>query len=86
MIFCVYLPIIYNFDSGTAGRDDDRPQEYGSVVYIYNENSVRLYAPNARNNYDTGYVIYTGESHKHAHVHAYTHVYFILFYVLLSVK
>ena len=49
--------------SGTAGRDNDAPDEYGSVVYIYNENSVRIYAPNKyTNGYDSGYTIFTGNS------------------------
>ena len=54
-------PTAINFDSGTAGRDDDRPQKYGSVVYVYNDNSVRLYAPKMANGHDAGYAVFTGK-------------------------
>ena len=54
--------VLTGFDSGTGVRDDDEPYEYGSVVYIYNENTVRLFAPNMVNGYASGYVIYTGKN------------------------
>ena len=53
--------VLTGFDSGTGVRDDDEPYEYGSVVYIYNENTVRLFAPNMVNGYASGYTIYTGK-------------------------
>ena len=46
--------------SGTGIRDDDVPYQYGSIVYIYNNTTVRLLAPNNENGYDSGYAIYTG--------------------------
>ena len=40
------------------------PEEYGSIVYMYNETTVRLYAPNKYNSYESGYAIYTGKDQR----------------------
>lgn len=47
--------------SGNSERDDDSPDMYGGVVYIYNEHTVKVMAPYGYNNKHTGAAIYTGK-------------------------
>jgi hypothetical protein len=47
--------------TGSAQRDNDYAEEYGGVVYIYNELHVHLYFPFGKDGYATGGVAFTGK-------------------------
>ncbi|KAL4232417.1 hypothetical protein ACF0H5_009985 [Mactra antiquata] len=47
--------------AGTAERDDDQPDPYGGVIYIYNDQYVRVMAPWGMNHNKAGGSIYTGD-------------------------
>lgn len=51
--------------SGSAQRDDDSDNVYGGVVYIYNENHVKIFVPVQENTSNKGLAIYTGIVSKH---------------------
>ncbi|XP_070555704.1 uncharacterized protein [Ptychodera flava] len=48
---------------GSAQRGDTTSNPYGGVVYTYNENWVRVMAPQKANRYASGCLIYTGGRH-----------------------
>lgn len=45
---------------GSAQRDDDLNTPYGGIVYMYNENTTVLMAPNKNDDFSSGSIIYTG--------------------------
>lgn len=45
---------------GSCQRDDDDPNPYGGIVYIYNHEEVKLYTPIISQNTDGGFA-FTGE-------------------------
>ncbi|XP_062609278.1 uncharacterized protein LOC134271029, partial [Saccostrea cucullata] len=47
---------------GSAQRDDDVDNIYGGVVYIYNENHVKIFVPVRNNHSNKGVLIFTGGS------------------------
>ncbi|XP_062613868.1 uncharacterized protein LOC134275615 [Saccostrea cucullata] len=49
---------------GSAQRDDDSDNIYGGVVYIYNENHVKIFVPVRNNESNKGVLIFTGDSYK----------------------
>lgn len=50
---------------GSAQRDDDSDNDYGGVVFIYNENHVKIFVPVQENTSDKGLAIYTGMASQH---------------------
>lgn len=46
--------------SGSAQRDDDFYNDYGGVVYFYNEDHVKVFVPHIDGQTDKGVIIYSG--------------------------
>lgn len=47
--------------SGSAQRDDDSYNDYGGVVYFYNEDHVKVFVPHFKQETKKGVLIYSGK-------------------------
>ena len=47
---------------GVYPRDDDSPENYGGVSYIYNHEEIQVAAPLRYNQYSSGRAIYAGKN------------------------
>lgn len=47
--------------SGSAQRDDDSDNDYGGVVYFYNEDHVKIFVPHINRQTNKGVIIYSGK-------------------------
>lgn len=48
--------------SGSAQRDDDWDNDYGGVVYFYNEHHVKIFVPILDSHTNKGVIIYSGKT------------------------